>query len=214
MSILTFNCELEIVEHGAAFIAGKLITNCLCLNIFLNVPLTILLDLYKRIEFVTVLYLREHAPALMHSAMAWMWMLALAKISTISSVLISGTTSTLSVRVMTFSHHVYLCGFVFCGSEKYLSLALCFFIHLWASGLLWGRYASSGNSDAGSQRVLRWSGCLHGCECSPLTGSACCESSGMWEENSSYQDTISLSSIRSACKMRGLLHWQYCKVPG
>lgn len=61
---------------------------------------------------------------------------------------------------------------------------------------------------------LRWSGSLHSCECSPLAGSARCESSGMREENSSCQDTACLFGIRSACKMRGLLHWQNYKVLG
>lgn len=34
---------------------------------------------------------------------------------------------------------------------------------------------------------LRWSGCLHGCDCCPSA-----ESPGMWGENSSCQDTTSL----------------------
>lgn len=53
---------------------------------------------------------------------------------------------------------------------------------------------------------LRWSGCLHGCECGLLAGSAPCESSVMWEKKSSCQDTTCLFGIQSACKMRWVLH--------
>lgn len=28
MNVLTFNCDLEITEHCAVFIAGKMLTNC------------------------------------------------------------------------------------------------------------------------------------------------------------------------------------------
>lgn len=63
MSVLTFNCELKIVEHCAAFIAGKMMTNCSFVSkcITENCPSNNHFRLIlKWIEFVTILYLREH----------------------------------------------------------------------------------------------------------------------------------------------------------